>query len=360
MNASLRLLLKSALLASCAGSALACGLADGGEDAASDQAQVSKTVTPTSGNGAFDLEAPEFDLTSFKGNFTFGGNGILPGARTEKAPGKYTLLADQTGYGMYGTPPEQQMDLSVTAGAIAKHKLGGLRVRFAEPINLGGVRVSLQSGGGREGVMPADLAWRQFTNGANFLVLAQTISVTSGADDVRVDVPIAEGELREVVLPTARVTFALDEYNADYPTPNECEGTRLVAGTAAFRVAGFIRQYLDNKPENFVVPFGPKAAVQLMAFGLVFPQPLSAGATHTITLNRLQVDDVAVTHSDGTTKKVKGKVRISRLDDGKRSAFNCAFGTRKGVDLPNGTYEVESTAETPAGPVKHVDTVTFP
>jgi hypothetical protein len=350
------------LLATCALPVIACTSAtdDDGENAESQEGDVKKKVKPKGGNGAFDLVAPGFSSTGFAGVFSFDNTSIKAGDRSEKVPGSYWLQAVQTDYAD-GRLMNQQLSIAITAGAIAKHQLGGLRIRFAEPVTLGSARVLLSPERGNAGELTASAPWQAAATGASMLVLAGKVTVSPATEAAGTDHIVMEGALKEVVLPTSRVSLAIDAYDPAYPTPTNCGATYVRAGAQSYTATALVRKQDGSPNASFVVPQGTRAPVAVNAYGIEVAQATVAGQTHSFTLNRLEIDDVEVAQAGGGSQLVKGTVTIGRKNaDGTFTNLNCNFPTHSGLDLPDGTYRVASRAQSASGVVTSTEDVTFP
>jgi hypothetical protein len=355
-------LLLGLLLASSSLTFLACASPTDGatDDAESQDGELKKKVKPKGGNGAFDLVAPGFDATSFAGTFLFDNTALKPGARSEKVPGTYWLQLQAAGF-RDGALMNQQLAFPITAGAIVQHQVGGLRVRFAEPITLGAARVELMPEHGvSAGYLLPGAPWQTSPTGASMLSLASNVTITPATTGAGINAVVAQGALSDVVLPTSHVSLLVDAYDATYPTP-ACAATLVRAGAQGYATTAPVRN-LDGSPNAaFVVPQGPRAPVAVNAFGVEVSQATVAGQTHTFTLNRLEIDDVEVAHAGGPSQFVKGTVTVSyKRPDGSFAGLNCSFPTHSGIDVPDGVYRVASQANTPSGVVTSTEDVTFP
>ncbi len=350
------------LIATCVLPVIACASPtdDGGENAESQEGDIKKKVKPKGGNGAFDLVAPGFAATGFAGAFNFDNAPMKAGDRSEKVPGSYWLQSVQTDFAD-GRPMNQQLSMTITAGAITKHQLGGLRIRFAEPVTLGMTRVDLSPERGSAGYLNAGGPWQAAAAGASMLVLAGKVGVDSAAEPTRVDAVVAEGVLKEIVLPTSRVALLVDAYDPAYPTPTSCSATYVRGGAQSYAATALVRKQDGSPNASFVVPQGTRAPVAVNAYGIEVAQATVSGQTNTFTLNRLEIDDVEVVQAGGGSQMVKGTVTIGRKNaDGTFSNLNCAFPTHSGVDLPDGTYRIASRAQSASGVVTSTEDVTFP
>ncbi len=357
-------ILTALLLSSCTLGLVACvsPADEPGESADSqDQDVKKKKVKPTGGNGAFELVAlTTFNTGGFQGSFFFDNAGIRAGERREKVPGTYNLQAQEYTTSD-GQTAAQTLSFSVSAGAVAKHQLGGLRIRFDAPVTLGSTRVTFVSDVNSAGVLQPNGAWATAANGASMLVLAGKFGVTSDADSVKVDAVVAENALKEIVLPTSKVSLLVDAYDPAYPTAPSCTATFVRAGAQVFTANAPVRKPDGSPNASFVVPQGIKAPVAINAYGIEVSQNTIAGGTNTFQLNRLEIDDVEVAQAGGGTTFVKGTVNLARRNaDGSFSTLNCTFPTHSGMDLPDGTYRVTSRASSPSGVVTSTEDVTFP
>jgi len=359
---SLSRILTPLLLSSCALGLVACAIPTGdpAENSDSQDQDVKKKVKPTGGNGAFELLAPTFSTVGFLGSFTFGGAGINLGERREKVPGTYSLEAQVLSSSGLQTA-SQGLSFPITAGAVAQHQLGGLRIRFDAPVTLGSTRVEFVSEQGSSGFLSPDGAWVTAANGASMLALAGKFGVTSSADGVKFDAVVAQNTLKDVVLPTSKVALLVDAYDPNYPTTQSCTQTFVRAGARGFTVTAAVRK-LDGSPSaSFVVPQGIKAPVSINAYGIEVSQHTTPGGTNTFQLNRLEIDDVEVAQAGGGTTTLKGTVSVARKNaDGTFATLSCSFPTHSGIDLPDGTYRVTSRATSPSAVVTSTEDVTFP
>jgi hypothetical protein len=254
-----------------------------------------------------------------------------------------------------------QLSFAITAGAVAKHQLGGLRVRFSSPVTLGNTQVDLRTETGGTGYLYAGRAWQTTATGAGFLVLAGKIGVTPATEGTPTSVAVAENKLEEVVLPTAKVNLLVDAYDPDYPTPTGCAQTTVIGGAQGYQTSAYVRKADGSPNASFVAPAGSRAPVSINAYGIVVAQTTAAAGTNTFQLNRLEIDDVEVAQAGGGTQLVKGTVSMSRKNaDGTFTSFNCSFPTHSGIDIPDGTYRVISRAQAASGVVTSTEDVTFP
>jgi hypothetical protein len=351
----LSLLLASTAFAGCADPSASSD----GDASESSESDIKKKVKPTGGNGALDLQAPAFAATNFSSGFTFDNQVLAVGGRAEKTPGSYALRAMSSWDG--GNRLMQEEIIPMTAGTIVARKVAGLRVRFAEPVTLGGATVNITPTHGWAGTLAPNAAWRAAPKGVSMLVLPDNLRITTDADAAPVPAVTTSGALTEIVLPTARVEIAVDAIDPAYPSPPApCNAPYIFAGAMGSTVqAEFVRKP-DSSGASFVVPQGGTADLELNAYGIRIRKPTTGAAVHTITLNRLEIDDVAVAQAGGGSTSVRGTVTISRKDNASWQAINCTFPTHTGVDLPDGTYRVITTAQSASGPITHTEEVSFP
>lgn len=185
---------------------------------------------------------------------------------------------------------------------------------------------------------------------------AETYSVQLGALGTKNPVALTEGNLTKLTVKT--LSYAIDADPIDPAFPNamaqcvtiESDGLKEPARALdAFKTAVL--------PEN--------QPVKVKAFGLDVPGKV-VGNVKRFPLNRLELDDVEVAAAGGGTTNVQGKVRIEVKSGSVWSPLVCGssqaatFLTRTGVDLPDGTYRVTSTAMGANGPVTSTEEVSFP
>jgi hypothetical protein len=356
------------VLASCSLSVVACAspTSNGGDDAEAQDGELTKKVNPTGGNGAFDLLPLDSALATPAdvGRFRFDNVDLAIGERREKVPGTYALQALYQDDGSVRTPG-QRRSFDIVAGAVAKHKVSALTVRFAEPVTVGRNQVTFRTeGGDTDGVLRGRGSWERSAAGATMLVLDGTFTVTSAAEGVSVDVVVAEGARKEIVLPVARLSVQVDAYDPAYPTPtwgSGCNQPTVSVGANGFQDSVAVRNADGSPTGTFVVPQGANAPVVLSAYGVEVTQATVKGKTHTFALNRLLVDDVAVAQAKGGSQMVKGTVDVRRKQpNGTFTSMSCSFPTHFGIDVPDGVYQVTSQAQSPSGIIKHVEEVSFP
>ncbi len=97
-------------------------------------------------------------------------------------------------------------------------------------------------------------------------------------------------------------------------------------------------------------PGGSRKTVALLpCFSGEIAIPFNAvgGGPNTFALGRADVDDVALTQPDGTTKMVRGRYRIQT--PGGQDVLTIQPETNSGVDLPPGTYKIIVEYRTTAG-----------
>jgi hypothetical protein len=351
----------AALIAASSFASGCAGAADSPEDSA--EADVKKKVKPDAGNGGFELRAPRWSTADFQGKYLFDGSQVAVGGRVERSPGDFDLKLESSSY-------SGRTGVNVVAGTFTNMKATGLRIRFNEAVTLGYAPLQIAADAlnshARES-LPSGGVWRTSPTGAGIFVLPGSMHVMSFADLQEQIVPIAEGELKEIVLPTARVSVALDAYDPAFPDASTCAHAELTGGGQVdpfrFGNISFSRdrrnlRAADGTPTaaSYVVPAGPNAPADLMSvLGTSQRQMTASGGSYRFALNRLEVEDVEVKKADGTKVLVRGTVQLAT---GNR--VFCTSNTKVGVDLPDGTYVVTSTANGPNGPVRHVETVTFP
>lgn len=319
-----------------------------------DDSDLKTKVQPTGGNGALDLLAPEGADSQFTGQFLLNDREwFAPGERKEKVPGTYTLSNRELNL---------RQTVEIKTGEISKYTLGGVRVQYAEPRpTLGDADVKLVSS--TYGGTGAALSWvSQSPNGLAMYTLEGGIRVTTAADATPIAFTAAQGVIKDIVLPTAKVVLQLDSYDATYPTPS-CMGAYVSAGAGNYVQLSEVRDK-SGAATTWIVPRGSEAPVRLFAFGnkqfAVDTKPTVSGATITFALNRVEVDDVDVSKAEGGTEKVKGKVKLYKKTSTGSVLVGCEFPTQSGIDVPGGSYTVRSTAHTASGDVVHEAELTLP
>lgn len=339
---------------------MGCGVQT--DDGASDDPnaeELKKKVKPKAGNGAFDLDPPQWSTTGFLGSYAAGYKAIKPGERVELSPGAYavTLLQVDLGSGIHGFA--QSNPFSISAGVIIAKKPSGLRIRYAQAPTLGANAVRFGAPGYESGYLDTSGPWSAQATGASIFMLEGKVRVLQSADPAPIDFTLSAGDLKEIVLPTTKVNLSIDAYDPAYPTPSQCTPTQLMAGSEVREA--LVRSSNGTPNPTFVVPAGPKAPVIVNAYGFKVVSPTSS-ATVNVTLNRLEVDDLEVSGVGGT-KTYKGTFRIERKVNGSWVfSPECSNGlsTHSGIDLPDGDYRITTTASTPSGTQTSVEEVSFP
>jgi hypothetical protein len=88
---------------------------------------------------------------------------------------------------------------------------------------------------------------------------------------------------------------------------------------------------------------------------------LASAGDIAFSYNRLEVDDVEITQSNGTTVLTRGTWTVSvRLSNGTYTPIDCTYPTHTGIDLPDGTYRIVATAASTSGTVSHTTDISFP
>jgi hypothetical protein len=101
--------------------------------------------------------------------------------------------------------------------------------------------------------------------------------------------------------------------------------------------------------------------VKVKAFGIEVPGKIVGDVKH-FALNRLELDDVEVASAGGGTTKKRGTARIEVKKGTAWASMEClsTVSTSTGIDLPDGTYRITSTATGANGPVTSTEEVSFP
>ncbi|MBP9112122.1 MAG: hypothetical protein KBF88_04900 [Polyangiaceae bacterium] len=324
-----------------------CGVSQDTQELDSSEDAVKKKVKPKAGNGAVDIELPSSMAQGWEGAFTVSNTTVKAGERVEVRPGSYNVL-DHVGR---ATPA-----FSVTAGQIVPKTIAGVHVRYEEPITFGGFGFIV--GNRVINVLEKKLA-----------LVEGPLTMRDQASTNVIYKILAAGSVLEVVLPTTRLELVVDPVDPDYPTypRNDCD-TNIRAGLspssddAATLAQGFLNPRNPNTPKTkYVVTSGSSAPIKVAAAGYNAVFPTEGAKDIKITLNRLEIDHVDVTTPDGI-KSYPGKVQLERRGaDGNFVAMLCtSLPTKSGVDLLDGTYRVNVTADTPQGRQGYSEVVTFP
>jgi hypothetical protein len=345
-SSSLFAVLFLATLSAGASGCTAGGVDDGAE---SSEAEVRKRVKPIGGNGGFEYLKPAWSTTGASSRMTFKGAPIAFGAPVSVPPGNYafTSQARSTEDGTFGA---QQSTIRITAGNVETRTATGLRVRFDTPPTFGGVRFELSGAVKLDGFAP----WRKSATGVTMILLPLASNWTSSANTGTTALTLVEGQLSEVVLPTARLEVEVDTIDPAYPSPATCPAPMIDAGGADARQTMNARREDGTALGPKIVPQGVRAPVTLRSYGFETKYPTIAGQTTKVVLNRLEVDDVLV---DGVS--VPGKYSLRMRSSSGEVLIACAQGglpTHTGLDLPDGTYVVTSSASG----ITHQEVVTFP
>ena len=247
----------------------------------------------------------------------------------------------------------------IKAGAVVPRTVTGLRVRYDQPLTLGGSQYAMQPlPSGSLGYLAPTGSWAKRAEGAFMLVAPGKVKITNAVDAAPTELTLDEGKLNEVVLPTAKASVQVDAYDAAYPTPTSCSAPVLVSGGQSTPV----RDQAGNAIPTAVIPHGARATAAVQAYGMSKSIPTAAGQTHSFLLNRLEVDDVEVNAAGGGTQYVKGVFNVEYKDAGGvyRPLVCGNFATHTGIDLLDGSYRVTSRANSPSGVVTHVEEISFP
>lgn len=352
----------------------ACGIATDGDDTDAQESDVKKKVKPSAGNGAFDLTAPTWSATSAQGAFAFAGSAVPVGGRVERVSGSYfwtlqygATIRDKDGNSQ-GYQMSQAIKFDVVQAGIISKKPSGLRVRFDEPVTMGGSRVLLgQSvyvdgfGQTSPGQLNHDGKWRSESSGVLLFALPGTVALSSSSTGALPSVTLNEGQLKEVVLPIAKVKVDLDSYDPAYPDDGCGVPFVRVASSNVYSQDQYLRKADGSSVGTIVVPQG--SGSQLQVYGAALSKNLtpSAGETVKVSLNRLEVDDVEFKKTGGGSELVPGTFTIEyKTATGTYASTGCSFHTHRGVDLPDGDYRITSQASTASGMIKQVEEVSFP
>lgn len=393
--------MKLSTVALCTLSLLALGTAcsSSTNDDATDEQDVTKRTKPKAGMGGIVVDKPAWlDPTTFKGEvFARGPQGTemkLPsGSLADFAPARYDVFfrpegmvgivypGGSTRYSPLGH--RWQPTAALEAGAVWHVKPAGLRIDLDRPI-VWNMPISL----GRLEV-PDDAAFSFMTDyggvagpkalniwTVNDLTLASgkaridrvlpagTYSLTLGATSPRT---LQESQLVTIPIKTLSVAVQLDPVDAAFPDSAVSACVKLE--DAPVRALG--RWATAVLPEYF--------RMGLNAYGVDVPGAVAAGVKR-FALNRLELEDVEVTSAGGAKQKLKGSAFIERKVASGWEALSCPeqipgytdvfvgngrtriarIPTSTGLDLPDGTYRITSTASGPLGVVTNTEEISFP
>jgi hypothetical protein len=331
--------------------------ADEDDATASDESEVKKRVKPTGGNGAFEFAKPTgWSADGAEGRVMFANEVIAVGGNMQRTPGTYRFEMQQHATANGRVNP-QATTITLTAGATVSKKASAVRVRFDKPTTLGGVNFSTNAF--TLGLGP----WARDAKGTTTLVLPYAGGFTSSSNTSQrtSDFAVAEGELKEIVLPTAKVQVQVDSLDADFPSPrvtDACSAPTLQAGGGGAFQTLAVRNTDGSAIPLQVVPQGDLAPVIVNAYGFEARYTPEAGATANVVLNRLEVDHIEI---QGTAQSVPGTYTLERkIPNGWQNSTCRNIPTRTGLDLPDGTYRITSQTTTQTGPIMHVEEVSFP
>ncbi len=313
--------------------------------------EVKVKVHPKVGNGFFKLLAPDVSIADagtspFEGAFLFNGQPIAPGAQVEVPSGAYTLSAQAQTFANGGMTPGQAVSITVAAGTTTSFKLSAIQVRFDRPLTFGAGGFTLQSSS-RTSVTSAqtkvNASWSSDADGLRMLVFADTFFLRYSIESSTRTTDVTSGALTVFPLRTQQISIGLDEYDAAYPTASAaCEATLTVYDPTYGEVTKNLRA--PNGAFKAVVVV-PEWSTRVNGGGFTGPYIASGG----YVFNRIEVDDVEVAQSTGSTL-VRGTFALFAKDsNGKFSLTGCTSPTHAGVDVPNGTYRIVSTAHTSSG-----------
>lgn len=329
------------------------------EETASDEADIRKRINPSSGTAAFELKKPAWYTASFVSEFTFDGLRAEFGKRYERAPGEYPLasgvLVSPSIYGGFGMRARSMdMQVPLELGMISIYEPAGMVIKYDRPINAGKNLVV----GKRQNLKVIELNESELKanpDGYSVAMLDGRYEVESSAHEKQT-FDFAEGEKKDLLLPTASLDFTFETIDPDFPGTSTCLTVTYAAeNRAVARLTDALRVARDN---THVVPAGSFAHLRVNACGQSEVVDLPPGAAHTLTLHRLEVNDLDIVDPDGQHRIVRGRFSVERkLEDGTWVSVLSNQPTHTGVDVTDGTYRVTSTA--PNAP-PHVQEITFP
>ena len=343
-----------------------CAASSEPDESQTDESAVKKKVKPRAGMGAFDIVAPAWSTAGGVGQYTFAGEKIAVGGRVERAPGTYAFQSEQLRFPSGVLPAQSTTWVTLSAGNVEQRVATGLRVRFDRPVDLGGAMILLDvtaNGAGRGFLWGTPNApWLRSAQGELLLLTPGNLTVGNLPHREPLSVQLREGTLSEIVLPTSEIEVVLDAYDASYPTPARCLAPFVMAGGVNGGTSSApVRQQNGAPLAALVVPFGENTETYVVAYGALVKPNMVQGRKATVSLNRLEVDDVEVKSPNGPTSLVPGTFTLEYQNANREFLLHdCTFDTHTGLDLPDGTYRITSVANTGRGIVTHVEEVTFP
>jgi hypothetical protein len=376
----------------------ACSSSTDGEG--QDAQDITKRTKPKAGMGGMVLDKPVWlDPTTFKGAVLARGP---QGAETRLASGALVDFAP-AGYDVFFRPEGMLGDV-FPGGATRYHPLGhrwrptatleagavwhvmpaGLRIEldrpviWSRPLSLGELEVAddaafslLTDYGGLAGPKALNLGSindLELASGKAHIdrvLPAGSYSLTLGTT---IPAVLQEGQLLTISLKTLSVAVQLDPVNPAFPDSAVAACVKLEDEP----VRSLVNWKTAVLPEYF--------RIALDAFGIAVPGA-AAGGVKRFVLNRLELDDVEVTSPGGARQKAKGTAFIERrVASGGWEALACPeqipgvtdtsttanryriarIPTSTGLDLPDGTYRITSTANGPQGVVTNTEEISFP
>ena len=342
---------------------LACGASPNilEDEVTDDGAELKKKVKPQGTEGSFQIAKPAWATLAFDDGLSFAGKPIKLGDVVSKPPGTYPLSLGAT-----------SDSIAVKAGVSESLTPAGLLVRYAQPVQATWFARDQIVVEGPAAEYPRGHAIRLGAQPVSLALRPAAYQVTSPAQVS--SVIAAAGVLSELVLPTASIALTVDPIDPEYPSANpDCLRLRTARNdydvypnytAARWSVSPSLREL----GASVFVPAGNPVRLAVAGAGSdrsstqtdLGVWPVGAGTTTSITINRLEVDDVAC--ASAAAPAIKGTFSIELKRAGTWSAYECArsLPTHTGVDLPDGNYRVTTVADGPNGRITHVEEVTFP
>lgn len=344
------------------------------EDDASTSDEVKKRTSPRGDSAGVLLEKPAWLAPSFLAAVTArGATGsveLVPGVLTDVVPGATTLtLQTEGGLGAYafgrGVPLRSG---TIAKGEVWKTSLAGLRLALARPVVWPrpirwevstAPTPSMARGFGVSEAIFGDGATR-----ADRLLPEGTYQLAVGTSSPRT-LTLTAGKLLTIDVPMVTFAVDLDPVDPAYPD-GEPTCVTLVADTYVEPVRALrslanavLPADYDVRVEVYGNHPGESPSVVASTSGFV-----RAGVRH-FPLNRLELAPMRVTTDQGV-EIAHGEAQIqiatprgwaqltNRFGNGAR------FRTGTGVDLPNGSYRVVTTATATSGTRTDVQEITLP
>lgn len=358
-----------------------------------DDSDLTKRTKPKAGMGGVVLEKPAWLNDGFKGEVKVGNatnaQTLTPDTLVDLVPGSYevffrpegiaTSLTTSDGtWGVFGHLWRQSGSLA--AGQVWKVSPAGLRIELDRPlvfkrnvllataavpspgiVKLSDQRFSRVLDHTTAGPFYANyeydrlsLSSEEIAAGAKTLdriFPAETYSLTL-IGQAKTSVALTAGNLTTVTMKTLKYAVDLDPIDPAYPNA-AAQCVTIEADSVREPVRALDAFATAVLPEGY--------PVKVKAFGIEVPGKITGDVKH-FTLNRLELADVEVSAPGGGTTMARGSARVEVKSAAGWASLDClgTISTGTGIDLPDGTYRITSTATGPNGLVTSTEEISFP